>query len=58
VHALGLKVDGMIGHSAGETCCAYADGCFTLEETILAAYYRGKASLEIQAVKGIMAAVG
>lgn len=22
--------------------CAYADGCFTAEETILAAYFRGK----------------
>jgi hypothetical protein len=22
--------------------CSYADGCFTAEETILAAYFRGK----------------
>ncbi|XP_054279479.1 fatty acid synthase-like [Macrosteles quadrilineatus] len=53
--------DGIIGHSVGELGCAYADGCFTAEETILAAYARGKASLDSLAdgyVKGIMAAVG
>lgn len=53
--------DGIIGHSVGELGCAYADGCFTAEETILAAYARGKASLdslEDGYVKGMMAAVG
>lgn len=37
----GIEADGIIGHSVGELGCAYADNCFTAEETLLAAYYRG-----------------
>jgi len=48
----------MIGHSLGELGCAYADGCFTAEETIMAAYARGRASLESKLPRGLMAAVG
>lgn len=58
---LNVIPDGIIGHSVGELGCAYADGCFTAEETILAAYSRGKASLESldnDYIKGMMAAVG
>lgn len=33
--------------------CAYADGCFTAEETILAAYFRGKCIQEAQLPAGI-----
>ncbi|XP_054279478.1 fatty acid synthase-like isoform X2 [Macrosteles quadrilineatus] len=60
LRALGVSPDGMIGHSAGETCCAYADDCLTLEEAIMASYYRGKATLDVQStqVKGMMAAIG
>ncbi|XP_026677524.1 fatty acid synthase-like [Diaphorina citri] len=36
---LGVEPDGIVGHSIGELSCSYADGGFTLEETILAAYY-------------------
>lgn len=43
---LGIKPDGIIGHSFGELACAYADGCFTLEQTVLAAYWRGVALKE------------
>jgi fatty acid synthase len=39
---LGIEVVGIIGHSFGEVACAYADGCLTLEQTILTAYWRGK----------------
>lgn len=39
--SLGIKPDGLIGHSAGEMLCAYADECLTARETILCAYYRG-----------------
>jgi fatty acid synthase, animal type len=46
------------GHSVGELGCAYADGCFTAEEMILAAYSRGLASIETPFIKGSMAAVG
>lgn len=56
--ALDIEPDGMIGHSVGEMGCAYADGCFTAEEMILAAYARGRASLETELPKGMMAAIG
>lgn len=56
--AIGLKPDGYIGHSCGEFLCAYADGCFTREETILAADARGRAFLEEAMDSGSMAAIG
>lgn len=48
----------MIGHSVGELGCAYADDCFTAEQMILAAYYRGKVSNDTNLEPGYMAAVG
>ncbi|KAG8330854.1 hypothetical protein J6590_054144 [Homalodisca vitripennis] len=56
--AVGVQPDGLIGHSAGELGCSYADGCFTAEEMVLAAYARGRASLDGNLIKGLMAAVG
>lgn len=56
--ALKLEPDGVIGHSVGELGCAYSDNCFTLEQTISAAHARGRASLESELIKGMMAAVG
>jgi fatty acid synthase, animal type len=56
--ALGLEPDHIIGHSVGELGCAYADGCFTAEEMILASYSRGMASIETKVVFGAMAAIG
>lgn len=56
--AAGIKPDGMFGHSLGENACAYADGCFTKYQTIMAAYFRGKSSDYISLRKGLMAAVG
>ncbi|GBP07609.1 Fatty acid synthase [Eumeta japonica] len=50
---LGLKPDYII---VSENNCAYADECFTLEETILA-YSRGLVSVETPFVRGAMAAV-
>ncbi|KAG6451291.1 hypothetical protein O3G_MSEX007050 [Manduca sexta] len=50
--------DNLIGHSLGELGCAYADGCLTAEEMILASYYRGLVSIEAELPKGAMAAVG
>lgn len=58
LRALNIEPDGMIGHSVGELGCAYADGCFTAEEMILAAYARGQASVETKLPDGMMAAVG
>ncbi|CAF3463515.1 unnamed protein product [Rotaria sp. Silwood1] len=56
--AMGVEPDGIVGHSVGELGCAYADGCFTAEETILAAYFRGKCIQEANLPAGGMAAVG
>lgn len=43
---LEIKPDGIVGHSVGEVGCAYADGTFTAEQTVLAAYWRGKSLKE------------
>ncbi|XP_043468880.1 fatty acid synthase-like [Leptopilina heterotoma] len=56
--SVGLKPDFLIGHSVGELGCAYADGCFTAEQMVLAALSRGLASVETEMPRGSMAAVG
>ncbi|XP_039306405.1 fatty acid synthase-like [Solenopsis invicta] len=56
--SIDISPDGIIGHSIGELGCAYADGAFTLEQTVLAAYSRGKAIMESKLEPGVMAAVG
>ena len=56
--AIGVAPDGMLGHSVGELGCAYADGTFTAEQTVLAAYWRGRSILESKLPPGAMAAVG
>ncbi|XP_050089071.1 fatty acid synthase [Anopheles aquasalis] len=55
---VGIVPDGMVGHSVGELGCAYADGCFTPEQTVLAAYWRGRSILDTDLIAGQMAAVG
>ncbi|XP_058059390.1 fatty acid synthase [Anopheles bellator] len=55
---VGIVPDGMVGHSVGELGCAYADGCFTPEQTVLAAYWRGRSILDTELIAGQMAAVG
>jgi fatty acid synthase len=55
---LGIEPDGIVGHSVGELGCAYADGCFTAEQMVLAAYYRGKCVVDGKLPPGAMAAVG
>lgn len=56
--AVGIQPDGIIGHSVGELGCAYADGTFTAEQTVLAAFWRGRSILESKLPAGSMAAVG
>lgn len=55
---IGLEPDFIIGHSVGELGCAYADGCLSSEEAILAAHARGVASKEVNVIHGAMAAIG
>ncbi|XP_055377679.1 fatty acid synthase isoform X2 [Condylostylus longicornis] len=45
---LDLEPDYYVGHSIGELACGYADGGITMEQAILAAYYRGKVCEEIE----------
>merc|ERR1712089_87404 len=56
--SLGIEPQGIVGHSVGELACAYADGGLTAQETVLAAYMRGKCITEAQLPPGLMAAVG
>jgi fatty acid synthase, animal type len=56
--SLGIHPDGILGHSVGELGCAYADGTFTAEQTVLAAYWRGRCILESKLPRGGMAAIG
>ena len=58
LRAVGIEPDGIVGHTMGEFGCAYMDGCLTAEQMVLAAYYTGRAFLETELIKGLMAAVG
>uniref|UniRef100_A0ABI7YC33 Fatty acid synthase n=1 Tax=Felis catus TaxID=9685 RepID=A0ABI7YC33_FELCA len=58
LNSMGLRPDGIIGHSLGEVACGYADGCLSQEEAILAAYWRGQCIKETNIPPGTMAAVG
>ncbi|KAM9837458.1 fatty acid synthase [Aulostomus maculatus] len=55
---LGLRPNGIIGHSVGELACGYADGSLSHTEAILAAYWRGRCIQEAKLPPGGMAAVG
>lgn len=58
LNAIGIHPDGIVGHSVGELGCAYADGTFTAEQTVLAAYWRGRCILESKLPLGAMASIG
>ena len=58
LYAIGLRPDGILGHSVGELACAYVDGGLTSEEAILVAYHRGRCVMEANLPPGAMAAVG
>jgi fatty acid synthase len=58
LRVVGVTADGIVGHSVGELGCAYADGSLTAEETVLAAYWRGRCIRESNLPPGGMAAVG
>lgn len=55
---MGIEPDGIVGHSVGELGCAYADGTFTSDQAILAAYWRGRSIVESKLPAGAMAAIG
>ncbi|XP_048000881.1 fatty acid synthase-like [Leguminivora glycinivorella] len=55
---LGVRPDGIIGHSLGEIACAYADEALSVEQAVLCAYWRGRCTLDARPGLGAMAAVG
>ncbi|XP_070141375.1 fatty acid synthase [Drosophila kikkawai] len=58
LRSLNFEPDYIIGHSVGELGCAYADGGLSPQQMILAAYYRGRVSVDLEKIKGAMAAIG
>ncbi|KAE9527019.1 hypothetical protein AGLY_013667 [Aphis glycines] len=56
--SIGIEPNGFVGHSVGELTCAYADGTFTIEQTILISALRARCILESKLIQGSMAAVG
>lgn len=58
MRAVDIMPDGFVGVSVGELGCSYLDGCLTAEQTVLAAYWCGRALKETELSKGMMAAVG
>ncbi|XP_063827966.1 fatty acid synthase [Ostrinia nubilalis] len=55
---VGVRPDGIVGHSVGEIGCAYADETLTGEQAVLAAYWRGRSIVDAKLAPGAMAAVG
>ncbi|XP_054925826.1 fatty acid synthase-like [Dermacentor andersoni] len=58
IYALGLRPDGIVGHSLGEIASGYADGGLTAEQAVLCAYWRGRCTDVGNLPRGAMAAVG
>ena len=58
INYLGIQPEKIIGHSFSEILCAYADGCLTLEQTMLCSYWRGKVVENSNIPDGKMAVVG
>lgn len=56
--SIGIEPDGFVGHSVGELICAYTDGSFTAEQTILTSFLRARCILEAKLAVGAMAAIG
>ncbi|KAI1211603.1 uncharacterized protein F4807DRAFT_473071 [Annulohypoxylon truncatum] len=54
----GVMPAAVIGHSSGEIAAAYASGALTMEEAIICAYLRGRATKQSAPTAGAMAAIG
>ncbi len=55
--SMGIKPDGVVGHSIGEVAAGYISGMFTFEEAVKVIYYRSKVQHQASG-KGKMLAVG
>lgn len=56
--SIGIEPDGFVGHSIGELVCAYTDGSFTAEQTILISLLRAQSIIESKLTVGAMAVIG
>ncbi|KAI1416673.1 hypothetical protein F5Y13DRAFT_205511 [Hypoxylon sp. FL1857] len=54
----GIAPAAVIGHSSGEIAAAYACGSLTMQEAIICAYLRGRATRQPTETAGAMAAIG
>lgn len=52
IRYVGIKEDGIVGHSIGEIAASYADGCTDYKETMLIAYFVGKIILDNKLTQG------
>jgi hybrid polyketide synthase / nonribosomal peptide synthetase ACE1 len=52
LHAAGIQISAVVGHSSGEIGAAYAAGVITAEDAICIAYYRGLYSRLAEGPKG------
>ncbi|CAG7784932.1 unnamed protein product [Allacma fusca] len=57
-HMLPAEPSGLIGHSAGEALCGYADGSLSAEQVLLISEARARAMLVTKKYSGGMAAIG
>ncbi|CAG7815700.1 unnamed protein product, partial [Allacma fusca] len=55
---LSIRPDGIIGHSNGESACAYADKCLTQEQTLLVALSKARGFLEADLNPATLASIG
>ncbi|KAI0426766.1 acyl transferase domain-containing protein [Xylaria sp. FL1042] len=53
----GVSPDAVLGHSSGEIAAAYAAGALTMEEAVICAFLRGRATRNLTGPRGAMAAV-
>jgi len=54
----GVEPTAVLGHSSGEIAAAYACDALTMEEAIICAYLRGRATKKPADTPGAMAAIG
>nr|ALQ32960.1 putative polyketide synthase [Fusarium scirpi] len=57
LNSIGVRPEGVVGHSSGEVAGAYAAGAITAREAIIIAFYRGLVTKR-QTKPGSMAAIG
>lgn len=55
--SIDVKPSGIVAYSIGNLACGYYDGCLTLEQAILSAYYLGQAADKCKNASGVTISV-